>query len=126
MTSERIRDSGYFGWCCPHCRNTDGYINITSIYDPRAVDEYHVMRKDITSMDLIVDNIDGLRQPSLRNYIFALRDLQHAHDTSAYESNDAEIEQAFAVVQTAFQQLRECHDLLLREHLGAHASTSVM
>jgi hypothetical protein len=59
----------------------------------------------------------------LRNYIFALRDLQHAHDTSAYESNDAEIEQAFAVVQTAFQQLRECHDLLLREHLGAHAST---
>jgi hypothetical protein len=83
-------------------------VKIVSINNaPTIRDADNIIRTEITDLSKIVDNIDeaGGRNDALRRYIYALRDLQHAHDVAAYEENDAEIRVAQALVAKAFDRL---------------------
>jgi hypothetical protein len=83
-------------------------MRIVSINDAPAVrDTDGILRYQLTDLSRIVDNIDSAegRNDALRAYIYALRDLQHAHDVSIYEENDAEIDAAQALVTKTFDQL---------------------
>jgi hypothetical protein len=66
-------------------------------------------RSDITDLGKIVDAIDTAagRNDALKAYVFALRDLQHAHDAGCYEPNDdlTEIDAAQARVAQTFDAL---------------------
>jgi hypothetical protein len=85
-------------------------MKIVSINNaPTIRDHDNILRSDITDLGKIVDAIDTAagRNDALKAYVFALRDLQHAHDTSCYESNDDEIDAAQAqVAQTCGQPRR--------------------
>jgi hypothetical protein len=74
---------------------------------PAVIDEDQVMRADVTDLNQIVANIDEAegRNDALRAYVYALRDLQRAHDRSSYEEVDAEIDAAQAAVAAAFRRL---------------------
>ena len=83
-------------------------MKIVSINDAPAVrDTDGILRCELTDLSRIIDNIDTAegRNDALRAYIYALRDLQHAHDVSIYEKNDAEIDAAQALVAKTFDQL---------------------
>ena len=74
---------------------------------PNAVDRDNIIRKDLTDLTVIVDTIDeaGGRNDALRAYVYTLRDLQHAIDTSSYEENGAAAEACRAAVSRAFDRL---------------------
>jgi hypothetical protein len=104
-------------------------MKIISINDaPSIRDRYSIMRKDVTDLTKIVDGIDTAegRNDALRAYIYALRDLQHEHDTFSYENNYAAIDAAQARVIVAFNRLIEAQHRLddeliqptLRKHFG--------
>ena len=81
---------------------------MTELYKhPDAVDRDNIIRKDLTDLNVIVDAIDQAdgRSSALRAYVYALRDLQHAIDTSAYEENSAAIKACRAAVSRAFDCL---------------------
>jgi hypothetical protein len=83
-------------------------VKIVSINNaPTIRDADNILRAVITDLSKIVDNIDtaGGRNDALRRYIYALRDLQHAHDVEAYEENDAAIRAAQALVAKTFDRL---------------------
>jgi hypothetical protein len=83
-------------------------MTVTQFYKhPNAVDRDNIIRKDLTDLTAIVDTIDeaGGRNDHLRAYIYTLRDLQHAIDTSSYEENDAAIRARRAAVNGAFDRL---------------------
>ena len=97
--------------CAAPCGRRDERIiemKIVSINDAPAVrDTDGILRCELTDLSRIIDNIDTAegRNDALRAYIYALRDLQHAHDVSIYEKNDAEIDAAQALVAKTFDQL---------------------
>jgi hypothetical protein len=83
-------------------------VKIVSINNaPTIRDADNIIGTEITDLSKIVDNIDeaGGRNEALRRYIYALRDLQHAHDVGVYEENDAAIDAAHALVAKAFDRL---------------------
>jgi hypothetical protein len=83
-------------------------MKIVSINDAPAVrDADGILRCQLTDLSRIIDNIDTAegRNDALRAYIYALRDLQHAHDVNAYEENGAAIDAAQALVAKTFDQL---------------------
>jgi hypothetical protein len=67
------------------------------------------IRPDVTSLDAIVNHIDGEdRNNALRAYIYALRDLQVVDNSYDYRTADtalAEIDKAHAAVAKAFDAL---------------------
>jgi hypothetical protein len=68
------------------------------------------IRIDETDLNRILDKIDGTegRNDALRDYIYALRDLQWAHNwsaTTAADRADAEIYGAQRAVNDAFDRL---------------------
>ena len=83
-------------------------MKIVNINDAPVVrDGDGILRCQLTDLSRIVDNIDTAegRNDALRAYIYALRDLQHAHDVNVYEENDAAIDAAQALVAKTFDQL---------------------
>src|SRR5262245_8027235 len=83
-------------------------MKVVSINNAPAIrDTDGVLRYELTDLSTIIGNIDCAegRNDALRAFIYALRDLQHAHDLSAYEENDAMIDAARAVVAKTFDQL---------------------
>jgi hypothetical protein len=76
---------------------------------PTVVDEAGGIRPDVTSLDTILNHIDHCngRNDAVRAYIYALRDLQVAHDEGPYaeEDTDAAIDRAHAAVNKAFDDL---------------------
>ena len=85
---------------------------------PSVCDADGGVRPDVTDLNNILDNVDHAegRNDAIRAYIFALRDLQYAHNQSSYADSgfgDAEINQAQLVVREAFDRLTYC-ELRLR------------
>jgi hypothetical protein len=83
-------------------------MKIVSINDtPTVHDADGILRCQLTDLSKIVDNIDAAegRNNALRAYIYALRDLQHAHEVGIYEENDAAIDGAQALVIKKFNEL---------------------
>ena len=84
-------------------------MKIVSINDaPGVCNNDGTIRGDVTDIGRIIDNIDhGCgRNAALRAYIYALRDLQRAHDKSAIEAGcNSEIGNAQAAVNEAFDRL---------------------
>jgi hypothetical protein len=76
---------------------------------PTVCNEDGTIRSDVTDLNQIVANIDSCngRNDALRAYVYALRDLQRAHDRFAYgDVDDArEIDAAQAAVAAAFDRL---------------------
>ena len=74
---------------------------------PTVCDDYGV-RGDVTSLDKILSSIDGAagRNDCIRAYVYALRDLQRAHDLFVHgDATDAEVDAAQATVAAAFRRL---------------------
>ena len=74
------------------------------------------IRLDLKDLTKILDNIDTEygRNDALRDYIFALRDLQFAHDVYATRGYD-EIDGAQRVVDEAFRRLIDAQHQLSAE-----------
>ena len=80
---------------------------------PTVCNDDGSIRGDVTDLNKILDNIDQAfgRNDALRNYIYALRDLQRANDQfgfAAYgtaEQKHERIDQARAAVVAAFDRL---------------------
>jgi hypothetical protein len=74
-----------------------------------ALDEDGLIRSDVTDLNAILDNIDECsgRNDALRAYIYALRDLQHAHNSSAFVggATDEDIKRAMDHVRSTFAHL---------------------
>ena len=72
------------------------------------------LRSDAISFDVIVDNIDAAndRNVALRDYVYALRDLQIAHNDSSYFDNEARIDEAQTQVRKAFAYLVQAEQSL--------------
>lgn len=73
-----------------------------------------LLRSDAMSLDAIVDHIDEAndRNVALREYVYALRDLQITHNDGSYFDTDARIDQAQARVRKAFAYLIEAEQSL--------------
>src|SRR5262245_36010327 len=87
-------------------RMTD--LKIVSINDAPAVRGAHgILRCQLTDLSRIINTIDNAegRNDTLRAYVYAPRDLQHAHDVNVYEENDAAIDAAQTLVAKTFDQL---------------------
>jgi hypothetical protein len=72
-----------------------------------------------TDLNLIIDNIDGVcgRNDALREYIYALRDLQRAHNEGAYEHVPTAVYvEAEARVVAAFEWLALRQRELFRDY----------
>ena len=97
-------------------RKIDSQI-IIDIRDPEVCDEHHFIKRTLTDLQKIVDNIDDTegRNDALRAYIYALRDLQNAHTLGAYEENDAELYAAHRRVVETFDELIAAQSRLNRE-----------
>jgi hypothetical protein len=82
-------------------------VKIVSINDAQAVCDYSGIRGEVTDLNRILNNIDEAegRNDRLREYIYALRDLQRAYNISAFENNDADIHKARRAVREAFDRL---------------------
>jgi hypothetical protein len=83
-------------------------MKIVNINDaPTVRNDDGGIRHDVTDLGKIIDNIDEAegRNDALRAYIYALRDLQRAHNESCFETNDADIDRAKAAVNSAFDRL---------------------
>jgi hypothetical protein len=76
---------------------------------PTIRDEDGGIRPDVTSLDAILSAIDAVegRNDCIRAYVYALRDLQVAHNegVSVEEDVDAAIDRAHAAVNKAFDAL---------------------
>jgi hypothetical protein len=74
---------------------------------PSVCDRDCCIRRDVTDLNKILDNIDTAegRNDALRAYIYALRDLQHAHNEFAFEGDGDDIDKAQAAVAKAFYRL---------------------
>jgi hypothetical protein len=85
--------------------------------DSEVCDEYHFIKRTLTDLQKIVDNIDDTegRNDALRAYIYALRDLQNAHTLNAYEENNAGIDAAHRRVVETFDELIAAQSRLNRE-----------
>jgi hypothetical protein len=84
---------------------------------PTVCEDYGGIRGDVTDIGKIIDNIDQAegRNDALRAYIYALRDLQRAHDRYAIAEGDlAAIDHAQAEVAKAFDRLIVAEFLLNR------------
>jgi hypothetical protein len=82
--------------------------------------EDDLIRVDETDLNRILDNIDRAegRNDALRDYIYALRDLQWAHNWFAMnggDSADREIDGAQRAVNEAFDRLIRAQLALSRE-----------
>lgn len=86
---------------------------------PNVVDDDGCIRDDITDLNKILSRIDDVegRNDALREYIYRLRDLQHAHERSAYGGADADakIDRAQAAVAKAFDRLIVCEFAINRQ-----------
>lgn len=83
-------------------------VNINAA--PTVCDADGGIRPDVTDINKILDIIDRAegRNDAIRAYIYALRDLQHAHNESSYaDTVDAygKIDRAQAAVAAAFDRL---------------------
>ena len=99
---------------------------------PTACDRDGLIRRDITDLNLILANIDTVcgRNDAIIAYVHALRDLQVAHNESAFaddgtngthEERHAEIDRAQAAVAAAFDRLIVCEFALNRQDTVAEA-----
>jgi hypothetical protein len=86
---------------------------------PQIRDDNGVLRPDVTDLNKIIDGIDQAngRNDALRSYIYALRDLQHAHDSYAITgaAGDGDIDCAEDAVKDAFDHLTVCQLSLLMD-----------
>ena len=83
-------------------------LKIVSINNaPTVCDNDGSIRGDVTDVNQILNNIDTAegRNDALRAYIYALRDLQRAHNHFATEGQDTGIDQAESTVAKAFDRL---------------------
>lgn len=87
-------------------------MKIIAINSAPTVRSEDVLRGDITDLNLILANIDTVcgRNAALRVYIYALRDLQRAHERCATDGSatDDDIDKAQATVERAFERLIVC------------------
>jgi hypothetical protein len=88
---------------------------------PTVCNEDGDIRGDVTSLDHILNHIDHCngRNDALRAYIYALRDLQYAHNESMYVDSgvtDADIDRAQAAVAECFDRLIVAEFSLNRGH----------
>jgi hypothetical protein len=91
-------------------------MHIVHINDaPSVRDQDGILRRQCTDLHKIVAAIDPAdgRNDALVHYIFALRDLQHAHETGCLEEDDAAIEAAEAAVTQASDELVAAQNRLL-------------
>jgi hypothetical protein len=77
---------------------------------PSVCNEDDILRHDVTDLNKILSRIDGVegRNDALRAYIYALRDLQRAHDSYSFggeDGEDAAIDRAQAAVDETFDSL---------------------
>lgn len=74
---------------------------------PSTCDADGGIRSTVTSLDNIVANIDTAcgRNGALRAYIFALRDLQCAHNDACFADGVDRIDERLAAVAAAFDAL---------------------
>lgn len=92
-------------------------VNINAA--PSVCDADGAIRPDVTDLNNILANTDHAegRNDAIRAYIFALRDLQYAHNQAACYADsgfgDREIDQARRAVRIAFDRLTYC-ELRLR------------
>jgi len=87
---------------------TKGKLKIVCINNaPTVCDRDGGIRGDVTDLSQILNNIDTAegRNDALRAYIYTLRDLQRAHNESAFEGDGAGIDQAQSAVAKAFDRL---------------------
>ena len=98
---------------------------LQGINDAPTVSDYSGIRRDVTDLNQILNNIDTVegRNDYLREYIYALRDLQHAHNRSVFAGEDGEggsnddIDRAYDAVNEAFGRL-----VIAQLTLSAHDS----
>jgi hypothetical protein len=85
---------------------------------PTVVNADGDIRHDVTSLDAILNHIDGGedRNVALRAYVLSLRDLQRAHDSYSYADGLEAIDQAEAAVAKAFDRLIVAEFRLNRRH----------
>jgi hypothetical protein len=103
---------------------------IVSISEAPSACDYSGIRADCTDLNKIVDNIDDVsgRNKSLREYIYALRDLQHAINRSMFAGehgvggSDEDICNAEDAVRLAFDRLAIAQ-LLLFNSIEPHMVT---
>jgi hypothetical protein len=89
---------------------------------PNVCNEDGVIRRDVTDLNRILDRIDPVegRNDCIREYIYALRDLQRAHELSGFcdlspqEKREADIDKAQIAVDLAFTDL-----MIAQERLSA-------
>lgn len=86
---------------------------------PTVCDGDGSIRGDVTDLNKILDNIDQAegRNDAIRVYIYALRDLQRAHNRFAFDGND-NTDEAQAAVAAAFDRLIEAEFSLNRSRLS--------
>jgi hypothetical protein len=74
---------------------------------PTVLDDDGSIRGDATDLNKILDNVDQAedRNDAPRAYIYALRDLQRAHDRYAIFGEFAAIDPARTAVAKAFDRL---------------------
>jgi len=94
-------------------------MKIVSINNnPSACEDGGCIRRDVTSLDAIVNNIDTYegRNAALKAYVYALRDLQVAHNdfVNYGDASRDDIDKAKAAVAKAFDRLVFCEYSLNR------------
>jgi hypothetical protein len=81
-------------------------MKIVSINAPKVRDVDGIMKGDVIDLNRIIAGIDEAngRNDDLRGYIYALRDLQRAHDSFAICGRE-NVDRAEAAVRNAFARL---------------------
>jgi hypothetical protein len=93
-------------------------MKIVSISNsPTVCDGDGSIRGDVTDLNRILDSIDQEgRNDAVRAYIYALRDLQRAHDRHAFFGDNTAIDPAQTAVAAAFDRLILAEFSLNRSH----------
>jgi hypothetical protein len=95
-------------------RLRDGLVVHAGTMTDAIREEEGFLRSDAMSLDAIIANIDQAddRNVALRDYVYALRDLQIAHNDGSYFDTDVRIDEAQAQVRKAFAHLIETEQSL--------------